>query len=117
MRIEIGDGQWAEITPVEQLTRLDRKAVNAAIVFEQNGGSPVVRASMDDDMATALLARVCTDWSLPWPPPAADPSSLDKLSLDQDDALRKAIQPHITAILGKNAPVPGNETPTPASAS
>ncbi len=99
MRAQIGEKDWAEITPVESLTRLDRKAVNAAIVFEQGDGGAVVRASMDDDMADALLARVCTDWSLPWPAPATEPSSLDKLTLEQDDALREAIKPHIKAIL------------------
>lgn len=117
MRVAIGEKDWAEITPVEQLTRADRKAVNAVIVFEQHDGTPVVRASMDDDMADAILSRVCADWSLPLPPPAADASSLDRLTLEQDDELRKAIKPHIQAILGQNSPVKENEVPTRASAS
>jgi hypothetical protein len=112
VRVKLGETDWAEITPVEQLTRVDRKAVNAVIVFEQNDGHPVIRASMDDDMADALLCRVCTDWSLPWPAPVNDPSSLDKLSLEQDTALREAIGPHIQAILGQNAPAKDNPVPT-----
>lgn len=122
----MGGNDWAEVTPVEQLTRFDRKAVNAVIVFEQNGGKPVVRASMDDDMAEAIIERVVTDWSLPFPVPGQDPhrpavgdtpenpGSINKLSLEQDDALRKAVQPHIKAILGQNAPTPANEIPTAA---
>lgn len=119
MRVEIGDGQWAEITPVGELTRADRKAVNVHVIYEVNAeeGRLVVNAGRDDEAAAALLGRVCTDWSLPMPPPSKDLKSLDGLSLAQDDALKAAIQPHLAAILGKNAPVPGNETPTQASAS
>jgi hypothetical protein len=117
MRVVIGPNDWAEITPVEQLTRADRRAVNAAIVFEQGENGPVVHASMDDDMADALLGRVITDWSLPFPTPAVDPGALDRLSLEQDDALRQVIQPYIRAILGQNAPAKDNEVPTPASGS
>jgi hypothetical protein len=117
MRVAIGEKDWAEITPVGQLTRADRKAVNATIVFEQHDGNPVMRASVDDDVADAILTRVCTDWSFPFPPPVTDAASLDRLALEQDDELRKAIQPHIKAILGKNSPVKENEVPTVASAS
>jgi hypothetical protein len=114
VRVPIGDNGWAEFRPAEELTRADRRAVNAVIVFEQGDSGPVVRASLDDDMATVLLPRICTDWSFPFPPPATDPASLDRLTLEQDDELKKAIQPHIKAILGQNAPVKGNEIPTAA---
>lgn len=119
MRIPIGGTDWAEIMPVDQLRRADRKAVNATIVFEGDTetGHPILRASMDDDMATAILCRVCTDWSLPYVTPVLDPSSLDKLTLEQDDELRKAIQPHLDAIRGNSAPAKENEVPTPGSAS
>ena len=119
MRVAIGGSDWAEITPVSELRRADRKAVNATIIFEQDTetGRPVLRASMDDDMATAIMCRAVTDWSLPFPPPVADPASLDKLSLEQDDELRQAIQPHLDAIRGKNAPGQENAVPTPASVS
>lgn len=117
MRVPIGGSDWAEIMPVDQLRRADRKAVNAVIVFEQGDGGPVIRASMEDDVATALLCRVCTDWSLPYPAPGLDPLSLDKLTLEQDDELRKAIQAHVAAIMGNTAPAKGNEVPTPGSVS
>ena len=55
--------------------------------------------------------------ALPLPPPSADISSLDRLSLDQDDALREAVEPHLKAIQGKNAPVAANPDPTAGSAS
>jgi hypothetical protein len=119
MRIALDDKNWAEITPVDQLTRADRVAVNAHVFYEGDAqtGNPVIRLGMDDDMATALLSRICTDWSLGFPPPSQDPASLDRLSLAQDDKLREAIQPHIVAIRGGTAPVKDNEVPTGTSAS
>lgn len=118
MRVPIGGNDWAEITPVEDLRRIDRRAVNATIVYEgTSDGRPILKASMDDDMATACLVHVCTDWSLQFPPPSVDAASLDKLTLEQDDELRKAIEPHLSAIRGRQAPTPDNETPTPGSVS
>lgn len=119
MRVAIGGSDWAEISPVEELRKADRKAVNAVIVFEIDpvSGRPILRASMEDDITEAILHRVCTDWSLPLPPPAADYKSLDRLTLEQDDMLRKAVEPHVLAIKGAGAPVPDNAVPTPASAS
>jgi len=119
VRVAIGGTDWAEIKPVEELTRADRVAVNAVICFEGDAvtGNPIVRASLDDDMSTAILARVCTDWSLPKFAPVKDITSLDGLTLEQDDALREAIQPHLLAIKGKIAPVKDNEVPTPGSVS
>ena len=116
MRVSIGAKDWAEIRPVEELTRADRKAVNAHVIYEINAeaGLLVVNSGRDDDANAALLARICTDWSLPFPSPATDPSSLDRLTLEQDDALRKAIKPDMAAILGQNAPVKQNELPTAA---
>lgn len=119
MRVPIDDKNWAEIMPVEELTRAHRKAVNEFLVteYDQSTGRLVIRASADDAMSAALLNLICTDWSLPYHNPSMDPASLDKLSLAQDEALRLAIQPHILAIRGVNAPVPANEVPTRGSAS
>jgi len=115
MRVPLDGQNWAEIKPVTELTRLDRRAVNDAIVIEQGENNrKVMRASMDDDMAKAVMCHVVTDWSLPFAPPVADPDSVDRLSLEQDDKLREAIEPHLDAINGKNAPEKENEVPTAA---
>jgi hypothetical protein len=119
MRVKLSEQHWAEIKPVEELTRADRAAVNEFFVLETDvaHGRVITRASADDGMSPALLERICTDWSLPFPSPGTDPKSLDRLPLDIDDALRKAIQPHIHALTGLGAPVQENEVPTPASVS
>lgn len=110
---------WVEVKDVLELRRIDRKAVNAAIVYEVNPETkmPIMRASMDDDISDAVLKTVVTNWSLPFPLPSVDPASLDKLTLEQDNKLREAIQPHINALQGTGAPVKDNETPTAASVS
>jgi hypothetical protein len=112
MRVDIGGGQWADIKPVSELTRADRTAVREVITYDTDGKTLVYKASSDDHAAAACLARVCTDWSLPLPPPAVDITSLDRLSLDQDDALRASVEPHLEAIQGKNAPLQENPVPT-----
>lgn len=112
MRVPLDGNQWAEIKPVSELTRADRVAVNDVITYDTDGKTLVYRASSDDHAAAAILARVCTDWSLPLPPPAVDITSLDKLSLDQDDALRASVEEHLKAIQGKNAPLQENPVPT-----
>lgn len=119
MQVSLGGTDWADIKEVSELRRADRNAVNKTIVFEADTGTqrPVLRASLDDDMATAVLTRVIDNWSLPLPLPSADPASLDKLTLEQDDKLREAIQPHLDAIRGREAPVKGNPDPTAASES
>jgi len=119
VRVPIGGTDWVELKPVEELTRADRKAVNAHIIVEADPatGRILMQASRDDEMADALLTRICTDWSFLFHNPSVDPSSLDKLSLEQDTAIRAAIQPHIDAIKGVNAPAKDNEVPTPGSAS
>ena len=112
MRVEIGEGQWAEIKPVSELTRADRVAVNEVITYDTDGKTLVYKASSDDNAAAAILGRVCTDWSLPLPPPAVDIKSLDSLSLAQDDALRASVEEHLKAVQGKNAPLQENPVPT-----
>ena len=120
MRIQIDAQNWVEVKDVSQLTKADRNAVNEFIVseYDPTTGRLIMRASVDDRMSEALLKRIFVDWSLTTlPGPSIDPDFLDKLTLEQDEALRAGIQPHIEAIQGKNAPRPENPVPTQGSAS
>lgn len=122
MQVTLDETNWADLKDVSELRRFDRKAVNAATVFEFDADTrrPIIRGSVDDDIADAVLKSVVLNWSLQLPLPKDDPGdpakgipgSLDKLTLEQDTALREAIQPHIDALKGENVPVKGNETPT-----
>ena len=119
MQIKLDEVNWADLKEVSDLRRSDRKAVNAAIVFEGDpeSGRPIIRASMEDDMTDAVAKHVILNWSLPFPLPSVDGTSLDKLTLEQADALEAGLKAHLDAIRGKNAPVKENEVPTAVSAS
>lgn len=130
MRVSLDTDNWAELKDVSELRRADRAAVNKRIIINfDEDGSRVIRASMDDDMSEAVIEHVVTEWSFPYPVPARNPyrpaagkipenpGSLSFLTLEQDDALRQAIQPYLDAISGKGAPTADNADPTPASAS
>lgn len=118
MQVKLDETNWADLKEVSDLRRGDRVAVNEKIVVEATAdGRPIIRQSMDDDIADAVLAHVVLNWSFPMPLPAVDPSSVDKLTLPQTDALYEAIKDHVAALTGNTAPVKGNETPIPASAS
>lgn len=119
MRIQIDAKNWAELKPIEDLTRKDRTAVNAVVLYELDpeNSHPIFHGDSDDNMVGALLGRICMDWSLPFLNPVTDPSSLDKLTLEQDDALREACAPYLAAIRGRNAPSQENAVPTAGSGS
>lgn len=136
MQVKLDETNWANLKEVSDLRRGDRKAVNEKIIVEATtDGRPIIRQSMDDDVADAVLEHVVLDWSLPLPLPAADPyrpavispkgelvspeniGSLNKLTIPQADALYEAIKPHVAALTGQSAPVKENETPTADSAS
>lgn len=116
--MELGGSDWADLKEVGELRRGDRRAVNEMISFETSkAGGPLIRASLDDDMRSAVLQRVVENWSLPLPLPGKAPASLDLLTIEQDDALSEAVQPHLDAIRGRSAPVKENEDPTVSSPS
>lgn len=118
MQIKLDETNWADIKEVSELRRVDRKAINAVTSFEIDPATqrPVLRASVDDEIAEAVMKSVVNDWSLQLPLPKVDASYLDRLTLEQDTALREAIQPHINALQGNTTPVKANEVPTPDSA-
>jgi hypothetical protein len=118
MRIELSEGQWAEVADVESLLDGDRKAVNRAVTLTvEKDGRRTLPGSMDDDMQDALLARICTDWSLPMPPPSQDLKSLDKLSIAQAHALHEAVKPHMSLVKGEVNPNDKTSDPTEGSSS
>lgn len=131
MRVELSNGAWADLREPSELRSADRKAVNRVVSFHVDENSrPIFSASMDDDMAAACLRRVITQWSFPMPlpkddpgkPPSPDqpdgiPGSLDKLELEDEDLLRKAVEEHMKLLKGDVNPVKRGTDPTSGSES
>ena len=113
MRVELDTaGNWADILDIADLRDGDRKLVNRAIKLEVGEDQrPVVSGGIEDDMRDALLTRVVQNWSL-GATPAQDGGALDRLTIEQADKLRKAVQPHMDAVRGKDEPVKANAVPT-----
>lgn len=110
-RIELGNGQFADVREVDELRSGDRDAFNGA-----------VKIAIDPDTSTALLpgnyrrlrekalaARVIEGWNLQHVIPSKRADSLDKLTFEQEDKLYAGLAEHIRAV----APDEDKDRPDP----
>jgi len=114
MRVDLGDGQWAELKELAELNRGDKKATLRASTIELDpvAGKGYVSGANDEDQADALLCRIVTNWSFPQPLPSKSPKSLDVLSIAQGDKLQEAVKPYLELINGKVDPGKRDTDPT-----
>lgn len=120
MRVDLGNGQYADVKDIADLRAGDRRAVNSATEVRLEGDGKdrkaILPGDSDDNMRYALLARIITEWNLQWPVPAlSGPAVLDNLTFDQLDALYKAVQPHMQLITGQT-PTPSDKGTDPTTA-
>jgi hypothetical protein len=101
MRVELKDGQWADLR--DQVTGGDRRAAKHAIQLHINeDGSRELTGDLDDQVKYVLLRRLIVDWSYPPPLPrdAVDwEGVIDKLDDDDLGALYEAVQPVYDRVL------------------
>ena len=111
MRVDLGEGQWAEIKEVSELRRSDQKAALRAssLVIDPDTKTVSLNGANDQDMADALLERIITSWSFP---NAVNKQTLGQLSLEQGDKLQEAIKPHLELISAKVDPAKRDTDPT-----
>jgi hypothetical protein len=114
MRVDLGEGQWAELKELNQLTRGDKKAVLRATTMEldPSEGKAYISGANDEDQADALMRRIVVEWSFPMPLPSSDPKVLDRLSLEQGDRLQEAVKPYLELINTKVDPAKKGTDPT-----
>jgi hypothetical protein len=104
-RVELPDGQWAELKDADDLTGEDEVKVRAAVKLTGAGSSQDDSGDKADGFtATAagttlmeymMLARVITSWSLPQPINAIN---IRALRLSQLRPLKAAIRDHMEAL-------------------
>lgn len=112
MRIEMPSKQpgdennWVEIRT--DLKVKDRLAVQevARVQIGEDGGNSFSAMAMENDMRNALLGRIITAWSYPFPIPsqnsfAAADIVLGELDLDDYAVLEAEIQPFMNKISGR----------------
>lgn len=114
MHVDLGEDQWAELREPGELRRADKMAVLEHVDLEISPDERrvFVNGAADDKQVDALLERVITNWSLPFPLPKDDPASMGKLTLDQGDRLAEAVKPYMQLILGKVDPGQRGTDPT-----
>jgi hypothetical protein len=114
MRAELPDNNWAELREPGELRRADEKAVLrvSTLTINPETKKAEVNGANDQDMEDAMLARVVTNWSFPFPLPKDDPESLDKLTLDQAHALAEAVKPHLALVTSREDPSKKGTDPT-----
>lgn len=107
MRVDLPDGQWAELLDPGDLRAGDLKAMRRHQVL----GTTTTMAEVDTTR-DVLLTRVVTAWSLDLPLPKDLPGSddeagsLDRLTIPTYQALVSAIDPHFDLISGEAGPDP-----------
>lgn len=81
-RVDLGQGDWADIRDPKQVRSGHRKAVTRRLRLDSTLGTQIVEV-MEEVLAFAILA-----WSLPLPVPSVNRDSLDELTTEQEDALQ-----------------------------
>lgn len=118
IRIELPDGEWAEVKDLEDLRDGDRKALNKAVSLsvtaDEDDQMGHLSGSYEDDMYDALLVRVVTNWSLKMHIPSRHKKVLDDLTLDQARALREGVKPHYDLLTETVDPAKPGTDPTSA---
>lgn len=110
-----GSPNWIEYR--DDLRVRDRLAVQAvAKVQIGETGNSVSMMEMENDMRNALLGRIITAWSYPYPIPANNSFAaadvvIGDMDLDDYSVLEAAVQPFMDKISGRKAPADPKKQP------
>lgn len=101
MRIDLGNGQFADVKEVSELRDGDKDAVSGSyrVAVDPETNEITVPGNRGTLMRRALLCRIITGWNLQFPLPSKRPDSLDKLTFEQSRALRKGTDEHFKLIV------------------
>jgi NADPH:quinone reductase-like Zn-dependent oxidoreductase len=104
MRVDLPNGQWAEVKDPDELVEDDRKAARKMLdVATDSEGNWTLNASMGDLMREGVITAVVTAWSFEGKPvPSQLPGVLGSLPIRTVRALRRATQEHYDLIWGSD---------------
>jgi hypothetical protein len=121
MRVELpskqesGDPNWIDIrTDLKVKDRLAVQEVAKIELHEDNNSMSML--AMQNDMRNALLGRIITAWSFPFPIPsqnhfAAADVVIGDMDLDDYATLEEAVQPYMDKISGRREADPKKQPP------
>lgn len=102
-RIELTNGNWAELRDVDKLNAGDRLAVrrvNRVPVGEGAGDSII--GSWQDEMRVALLTKIILSWSYPgWPIPSITPdpeTAVLQIPIEDYDVFTVKLKPYMDIV-------------------
>jgi hypothetical protein len=101
VRVDLSNGNWAELRDIEQLNAGDRLAVRRVntVPTDDTTGVP---ASWKDEMRVALLGEIITAWSYPgWPIPSITPdrkTAVLQVPLKDYNELTMAVEPYLDVV-------------------
>ncbi|MFC5184369.1 hypothetical protein [Actinomadura harenae] len=107
MRIDLPDGQWAEIMPVDRMPARVRRRVRSVLgvdVDPEGKSHMAMSAAIGDEMKTALLAEVITAWSYDQP---INRDTVEELPISAYDQLAEAAEEHQAAVNFSQPATPG----------
>lgn len=110
MKVELADGHWAELRPIEEITAGDRRRMWLA--WDAAEGGDISKSLSATD---ALICMLVTNWDLDLPLPATNPSVLDELSIEMSNALGRAVDPFAKKLRPSFDVDPAKESPTSPS--
>lgn len=126
VKIDLPNGDWAEIREANRLTGGDRRAYKAAIKFQvsTDGAMQEISGDIQERQRNAVLRRLITSWAVKNPdsgqmypiPVAQNPDDpypvLDEIPLEIYDILIEAITPHMDRLenAGKSSTTSGESS-------
>lgn len=116
MRIELPDGNYADVRNKEDLYEEDRKEVLKHVRFEIDPATQhrYMRGDFQEAAIDALIARILENWSYTHLQiPSKNPESMGKLKISHAKALRKGVEEHLKVIYGTD----DEENPTGSASS
>lgn len=101
MRVELTNGNWAELRDIKQLNAGDRLAVRR-VNSVPTDDTTMVSSSWKDEQRVALLGQIITAWSYPgWPVPSITPNpqaAVLQIPLEDYDKFTIELDPYLEVV-------------------
>lgn len=109
MRIELPEGNWADLRDPDDLYEEDRELVLQALTYtlDLESKTRLYRGDTEEAMVNAMLRLVVQNWSYTHLLiPGKDPKAIGRLKISHARALREGVSRHMRIVYGTDEPDP-----------